>query len=394
MAWSAIEKKKTIHWAAVSYQTCLKPLGWGVRCLRALQQQLKILPDTCRLMFYSLNLSSPLWVVMGWWNKNTKNKQTNPKVEFHWTRNIGQPRHIKKEADSKSDIRFWDRGAAKMWERQPTVLAGDGISKMILRGWGLGWIYAQILRILTRPCYSDKRVSDFQTKSFPHPSLGFYFCYDVSSWCVEVESSVSMMSVKATETKLKQVSSEGRGAPLWCLKYVMTDHLMPTHFQFVLWLWWKSKGSLLTATEPPLLGFHHLRSPVAEPPPHTHSQVQHYIQVKWQSIETRWQFLLTLFQFPGCGIEAHFAAVSARLCTDGSCPWSEVPHADLASDAKMIGSPLCLWSNKSSTLVSSRSPFVALTLIPTVTFPKIKLTVIIMAAPWGEGSVIKCGLWG
>lgn len=23
-----------------------------------------------------------------------------------------------------------------MWEREPTVLAGDGISKMILRGWG------------------------------------------------------------------------------------------------------------------------------------------------------------------------------------------------------------------------------------------------------------------
>lgn len=58
--------------------------------------------------------------------------------------------------------------------------------------------------------------------------------------------------------------------------------------------------------------------------------------------------------------------VSACLWTDSSCPWSEVPHADLvlASNAKMIGYPLCLWSNKSSTLVSSCSPFLALTWSP------------------------------
>lgn len=205
-----------------------------------------------------------------------------------------------------------------MWERQPTVLAGDGISKMILRGWGLGWIYAQILRILTRPCYSDKRVSDFQTKSFPHPSLGFYFCYDVSSWCVEVESSVSMMSVKATETKLKQVSSEGRGAPLWCLKYVMTDHLMPTHFQFVLWLWWKSKGSLLTATEPPLLGFHHLRSPVAEPP-HTLTSTALYssqVTVYWNK--------MTIFVDP-VPISRLWHWSSFCRCVGSSLHWRQLP---------------------------------------------------------------------
>lgn len=72
--------------------------------------------------------------------------------------------------------------------------------------------------------------------------------------------------------------------------------------------------------------------------------------------------------------------MSSCLWAEGSCPWVEGPHTDLvlASDAKMIGSPLRLWSNKSSTPLSSYLPG------PHSSFPEIKLIVIVMVAPWGK----------
>lgn len=80
----------------------------------------------------------------------------------------------------------------------------------------------------------------------------------------------------------------------------------------------------------------------------------------------------------GCSDRGHWALqwrqqpLSSCLWGEGSCPWVEGPHTNLvlASDANMIGSPLRLWSNKSSAPLSSCSPLLSLSLVPIVPFLK------------------------